>query len=92
MMVNDPKVGDFVYRHCYPQKPGIIRAVLGKDFGEYFVCVRVQWLGGEPEGRIESTDSLKDFNALIADHRKKLTTHETSLMRLKSLQNKIRIV
>jgi hypothetical protein len=87
--VNDPKVGDFVYKHYHPLKPGIIVAVLGKDFGGYFVCVRVQWLS-ELSSRIETTAALRDFNALIEDHRKKLATHETTLMRLKSLQNKIR--
>src|ERR1700675_2957046 len=76
MVVNDPKVGDYVYKHCHPMKPGIILAVLGKDFGGYFTCVRVQWLGEELKPQIETTAALKDFNALIADHRKKLATHE----------------
>jgi ribosomal protein L7/L12 len=90
MIVNDPKVGDYVYRACKPLRPGIIRTVDGKDFGGYFTCIHVQWLDGQVSA--ETTAGLKDFNALIADHRKKLATHETSLMRLKSLQNKIRTV
>jgi hypothetical protein len=94
MVVNDPKVGDYVYKACRPLNPGIIRTVDGKDFGGHFVCVHVQWLKAKPGREIaaETTRGLKDFNALIADHRKKLATHETSLMRLKSMQNKIRFV
>lgn len=94
MMCNDPKVGDFVYKHCRPMNPGIIRSVDGKDFGGYFICVHVQWLKAKPGQEItaETTKGLKDFRMLLADHRKKLATHEVTLMRLRTLYNKIRMM
>jgi ribosomal protein L7/L12 len=77
--VNDPKIGDFVYRHCHPLKPGIIVAVLGKDFGGHFVCVRVQWLG-ELSSRIETTADLKEcreFLAVVLDQYWKREAHRS---------------
>lgn len=98
MMLNDPKVGDYVYKHCHPLNPGVIVSVDGKDFGGYFMCVHVEWLkptrirsGDGLSITAETTAGLKDFNWLIADHRKKLATHETSLMGLHSIRHKIQL-
>jgi hypothetical protein len=85
--VNEPKIGQYVYKHCCPQNPGIIVSVDGKDFGGYFTCVHVRWLTSKPgqEVTAETTAGLKDFEALIADHRKKLNTHEANYRRLNTL-------
>ena len=83
MMCNNPKVGDYVYRHCKPQQPGVIRTVDGKDFHRYFIMVHVQWLDGQITP--ETTSGLKDFNALIADHEKKLATHKKTLAKLQEM-------
>jgi hypothetical protein len=88
--VNDPKVGQYVYKHCKPQNPGVIVSVDGKDFGGYFMCVHVQWLKAKPGSEVtgETTAGLKDFEALIKDHRKKLNTHEANHQRLTNLEVK----
>jgi hypothetical protein len=48
-----------------------------------FYNVRVQWI----DGSVQETDtcSLKDFDALIADHQKKLSTHLAALKKLETL-------
>ena|ERR1035438_7636602 len=92
-MVNEPKVGQYVYKHCVPQNPGVIISVDGKDFGGYFTCIHVQWLKAKPGQEItaETTSGLKDFDALIVDHRKKLSTHEANHQRLTNMIVKLRI-
>jgi len=85
---NKPELGDRVYRHCRPLQPGIITEINSPDFGGHFMCVHVQWLNGEKTA--ETTASLKSFDALVVETRKKLATHEATLMRLKTLENSIR--
>jgi len=92
--VNDPKIGDYIYKHCRPLNPGVIVSVDGFDYGMIFKIVHVQWLKAKPGQEIScmSTAGLRDFSALIADHRKKLNTHERALMGLHSIRHKIRIL
>ncbi len=84
--INNPKVGQYVYKGFRPLNPGIIRTIDGKDFGGHFDCVHVQWLSGLITA--ETTNGLNDFDALIADHRKKLNTHEANHQRLINLDVK----
>jgi hypothetical protein len=83
--VIEPKVGQYVYKHCQPQKPGIIRIVHGKTMSGYFYSVSVQWLDSSRTVTEEDTAGLKDFSALIEDHRKKLNTHESKLALLEKM-------
>jgi uncharacterized protein YneR len=82
-VVNEPKVGQRVYRHGKPQTAGVIKAVLGETTDELAYRIRVKWVNGI----VEETDTwgLKDFDALIEDHRKKLKSHLTTLKKLEAL-------
>ena len=75
--VNDPKVGQHVYRHGLPLKAGTIIEVY------LYGSVRILWVSGETT--LEWTLELRDFDALIADHQKKLNTHLQTLKKLEEL-------
>jgi hypothetical protein len=79
--VNVPKVWQTVYKHGTPQKPGVIMSVDSKKSKDFMV--HVKWLDGSITS--EFTCGLKDFGALIADHQKKLNTHQHNLRKLKAL-------
>ena len=87
----DVKVGDFVYLHYTPAVAGVVLAV--HDMGNYDgkhvggprpKDITVKFLKGETK-RL-STLGVSDYRALIADHRRKLSTHEARLKKLEELQ------
>jgi hypothetical protein len=75
-----PRVGQHVYRHCKPQTPGTIIALLGKTASGYWENVRIRWMNGIVSEH--SNGELKDFEALIAEHKKKAEGHEKNLAKL----------
>jgi hypothetical protein len=80
--VCNPKVGTLVYRKGSPQLPG---KVLGVKPADALGChqTHVLWLNGE-ESQI-SDNLLRDFNALIADHKKTLDAHKARHDKLEKL-------
>jgi hypothetical protein len=74
--VTNPRIGQLVYPSYTPQKVGVITKL------EKFTArggyedwkVTVETLKGTI--KYDSCMSLKDFNALVADHRKKIETIE----------------
>jgi hypothetical protein len=83
------KVGDYVYKPFQPQKPGkVINTYVTRkkyDNGniiDYLYCT-VNFLDGKQEDIWELR--LKSFDALIADHKKKLSTHLITLAKLNAL-------
>ena len=96
--VTSPKVGKFVYRPYGAQNPGKIKKILPKgtpltkgtlDYGTIKIPIRsnspveVAWIDGTTT--IEDAEHLSDFDALIADHQKKLNTHTSKLPALQKL-------
>ncbi len=89
--MNQPTTGDLVYFNYSPSKTGKVVGDLGEDVithgltGEQhrssFHRLRVRLL---KTGAVEEVLScrVKDFRLLIADHRRKLATHEAMLDRL----------
>ena len=79
------KAGDYVYEPYLPNNPGKVLSVkhTANAIGFKFYEVEVKWLNG---GTTKCEDfTLKDFNKLIADHRKKLNTHTSKLLALEKL-------
>lgn len=94
---NKAYVGMRVYAPFAPQRAGIVTHVgdeiiikwAGKPnyhTGNHYITVR--WLTGESTENM-SDSHVNDFDALIADHQKKLATHTVTLDRLKELQGAI---
>jgi hypothetical protein len=83
IVVNEPRVGQRVYKHARPQVAGVIKKVLGLRDHATTWRVRVKWLNGSEE-ELDSWN-LKDFDALIADHEKKLQTHLATKKKLEAL-------
>ena len=75
--VNNLKVGQHVYRHGLPLNAGTIVEVY--PYG----AVKVLWSNGDALS--EWTLGLRDFDALIADHEKKLSTHRATLAKLEQM-------
>jgi hypothetical protein len=81
--VQNPQVGQFVYRHYKPLNPGVIREIV-KPHRTVGVIVKVQWLkGGESE---EWEAHLADYLALIEDHRRKYLNHSEIASKLHKLK------
>lgn len=81
---SDPKVGDLVYRNFRPQQAGKIVEVLGPTSPSgSFHHVKVRWMKGTET--IEDSGHLKCLPSLIADHEKKLKTHQNTLAKVKHL-------
>ena len=92
-------VGDFVYEPYSPQRPGKVMRIVGAgsttidiDGGVGTIpplvlssndYVEVKFLNGKTKQI--SMMHLADFNALIADHQKKLQTHQSKLSKLAAL-------
>lgn len=77
-------VGVAVYQAFVPQKPGVIIEFVGmRQYGpnlRAFPVVRVVWINGT---QIDvDMGRLNDFDALIADHAKKLRGHKASRLKL----------
>lgn len=97
MFTNDGKenvVGKLVYRPYRPTVVGVIketRTKLSAPFpnGTRLTIVEhlVRWLTGKKQDEEVWTNELdlSDFEELIADHRKKLATHEALLKKVKSV-------
>jgi hypothetical protein len=81
-LVTNPKVGTLVYRKGSPQLPG---KVLGVKPADALGChqTHVLWLNGE-ESQI-SDNLLRDFDALITDHRKTLDAYRERKAKLEKL-------
>lgn len=90
--VRFPRKGIHVYKSFSPQRAGVIievgepvkyKALNGemRDSGD--VNVKVLWLTGELEDT--TTRALRDFDALIQDHEKKLRTHRATKKCLEAL-------
>jgi hypothetical protein len=77
--------GTRVYQAYAPQRAGVVLEDLGPAGPcGYFRHLRIRWLGGETTHH--SSGHLNDFDALIADHQKKLATHLKTLEKLKALE------
>jgi hypothetical protein len=74
-------VGKNVYPPCSPYKAGRIVEVL--EDREMKHKVEVKYVNGTQE--VTWTTYLNDFDTLIADHRKRLATHEATLDTLAKL-------
>jgi len=82
MIGKDAKAGSFVYMPYLPQNPGKIISLNTPDkYGNR--SVNVKWLDGKTSQH--KAYNLKSFDALIADHKKKLKTHTSKLPALKKL-------
>lgn len=79
----NPEVGQLVYEPFRPQRPGKIINIpetshLAPSFRH---SATVKWI----DGTVSVAYRLQDFNALIEDHRKKLSTHLLNLEKVQSL-------
>lgn len=81
---NGTVVGAFVYESYTPAKCGVVIADLGPMNGGYFHLLRVKTIKGE----IQDINSgrLNDYDALIADHEKKLAGHLDRINKLKKIK------
>lgn len=80
--INAPKVDMYVYMPYGANKPGKIKKILAGNKSQ-FCQVEVAWVDGSIT--TEEAYHLSDFNALIADHQKKLNTHTSKLPILQAL-------
>ena len=78
----DPEVGDVIYVHA--QKPGKIIAIFSNSHGDQ--CIAIQWIDGTRD--VITAKRVKDFNALIKDHEKKLRTHLGNLLKVLKMEVK----
>ena len=87
------KPGDFVYWNYSPGKVGKVIQDLGPEikpalgggtFASTFHILRVKQLADGQEVDVDARH-LKNFNALIADHQRKLNTHLATLAKLQTL-------
>lgn len=74
-------IGRRVYKIYRPSIAGVVREVTSR--GAFENQIKVAWIDGSTS--VESEFDLKDFDALIADHEKKLATHRATLEKIKSL-------
>jgi hypothetical protein len=75
-------VGAFVYESYTPAKCGVVIEDLGHD-GQYFHTLKVKFIKGEV--RQVNSGNLRDFEDLIAEHKKKYEGHMAKLELLKQL-------
>lgn len=85
-----PAVGDIVYPHASPVQAGLVVAVEPRTHSVGGVAYRRQIMActvRQPNGveRVFGELELKDFRALIADHRRKLQTHEARLAAIEAM-------
>lgn len=78
-------VGTFVYESYTPSRCGFVTQDLGVTSGGYFHMLRVKYHDGV-EKTIDS-GQLKDFEELIADHKRKYENHLAKLDKLKQLKD-----
>lgn len=92
----NPKVGSLVYKPYEPNNPGKVKKVLNPNTSltnpniilpsGHLISIKTQlpvevaWFNGGIT--IEASEHLHDFDALIAEHQKKLNTHTSKLPQL----------
>lgn len=82
--VQNPCIGQAVYKNCAPLDAGKIVDVLGPTANGFFMRVAVKWV---KTGDIKtvSTAELKDLKSLRDDCLRKLNTHEETLRKVEKL-------
>lgn len=81
----EPRIGQRVYRAYSPQTAGVIINVRRKHQHSHPATVDVAWTNGQLELDVREWD-LRDFEALIEDHKKKLETHLATLDKLREIE------
>ena len=88
-IVSNPVVGQLVYEPFSPAKIGIIRSVgKSRSANVYGLTVSVEWVTPKGVRTIEKNINsryLNDFDMLIADHQKKLSTHLAAKKRVQAV-------
>ena len=90
--MTNPYPGQVVYPHCTPVKAGVITEVIerrtysagryaGEASGEY--VVRVKWDNKKHGETVESSWSLRDYEALVLDHERKAKNQRAILDRIR---------
>lgn len=82
--IDNPYVGQAVYKICAPLDAGKIVAVRGHEANQFFHSVAVKWLK-TGKTTIVSTSGLRDLASLIEDHKRKWTTHNNTLAKVYAL-------
>jgi hypothetical protein len=81
--IQEPKLGQFVYRTGQPLNAGRVVGTV-EEFKTGTQRALVYWLAGNVE--TVNLTSLRDLQALIDDHQKKLDTHKSTLEKLKNMK------
>ena len=79
-------VGTYVYMPYQPMNVGKITEVLEPRTGSF--NVKVAWMKERKSGKItttEWTNNLSNYEDLIADHKRKVKTHQDNLKKAKEL-------
>ena len=76
------KIGDFVYKSFYPQRPGKVINIQRAGGGPWNTQYTVKWIDGTTSTEVFP---LPDFMSLIKDHEKKVQTHKKKLPLLEKL-------